>query len=124
MIRIYRTVGDPSICTVTCAAENLRTVTAFYPVVANDLRSGLVRSIRHEDGKLDVYDYSLVSNLWTRTITHLHEQSPSPVSGKTTRDITTTNDRGEILEEKAEASGVSPFFEGRMRLRPMFMRVR
>ena len=65
--------------------------------------AGFVQAIRYEDGKLDLYDYSLVSNLWTRTITHLHEQSPSPVSGKTTRDITTTNSRGEILEEKTEA---------------------
>ena len=81
----------------------LRTVTAFYPIVANDLRSGLVASIRHEDGKFDVYDYSLVSNLWVRTVTHLHEQSLAPVSGKTTRDITTTNARGEILEQKTEA---------------------
>ncbi len=103
MIRICRTVGDPTICTVKGAAENLRTVTAFYPVVANDLRSGLVRSIRHEDGTLDLYDYELASNLWTRTITHLHEQSPSPVSGKTTRDITITNSRGEILEQKTDA---------------------
>ena len=41
--------------------------------------------------------------IWTRTVTHLHEQSPSPVSGKTTRDITITNSRGEILEQKTEA---------------------
>ena len=65
--------------------------------------AGFVKSIRHEDGTLDLYDYELASNLWTRTITHLHEQSPSPVSGKTTRDITITNARGEILEEKTEA---------------------
>ena len=83
--------------------NSLRTVTAFYPVVANDARSGFVASIRYEDGKLDVYDYSLVSNLWVETITHLHEQSPAPVSGKTTRDITTTNRRGEVIEEKTEA---------------------
>ena len=84
----------------------LRTVTAFYPAGGPGsvpAASGLVASIRHEDGTLDLYDYSLVSNLWTRSITHLHEQSPSPVSGKTTRDITITNSRGEILEEKTEA---------------------
>ena len=81
----------------------LRTVTAFYPVAANDARSGFVASIRHEDGKLDLYDYELSSNIWVRTVTHLHEQSPSPVSGKTTRDITTTNRRGEVIEEKTEA---------------------
>ena len=81
----------------------LRTVTAFYPAVVNDVRSSLVASIRHEDGKLDVYDYSLVSNLWVETITHLHEQSPSPISGKTTRDTTLTNRRGETVERKTEA---------------------
>ena len=81
----------------------LRTVTAFYPIVANDLRSGLVASVRHEDGKLDLYDYSLVSNLWVETVTHLHEQSPSPISGKTTRDITLTNARGEQIENRTEA---------------------
>ena len=85
----------------------LRTVTTFYPVSVGaslrDARSGFVASIRHEDGRLDIYDYFLVSNLWIRTVTHLHEQSPSPVSGKTTRDITTTNRRGEVIEEKTEA---------------------
>ena len=81
----------------------LRTVTTFYPVAANDARSGFVASIRHEDGKLDLYDYELSSNIWVRTVTHLHEQSPSPVSGKTTRDITATNRRGETLEQKTEA---------------------
>ena len=86
-----------------CGTNVLRTVTAFCPVVANDARSGFVASIRYEDGKLDLYDYVLVSNLWTKTVTHLHEQSPLPVSGKTTRDITTTNRRGEVIEEKTEA---------------------
>ena len=81
----------------------LRTVTTFYPVAANDARSGFVASIRHEDGKLDLYDYELSSNIWVRTVTHLHEQSPAPVSGKTTRDITLTNARGEVIEEKTEA---------------------
>ena len=85
----------------------LRTVTTFYPVSVGaslrDARSGFVASIRHEDGRLDIYDYFLVSNLWIRTVTHLHEQSPSPVSGKTTRDITLTNARGETTETRTEA---------------------
>ena len=87
------------------STNTLRSVTTYYPANEGNgtsvggghrtPRSGLVSSIRHEDGKLDVYDYSLVSNLWVETITHLHEQSPAPVSGKTTRDITLTNARGE-----------------------------
>ena len=81
----------------------LRTVTAFYPIVANDLRSGLVSSVRHEDGKLDIYDYSLNDGIWTEMVTHVHEQSPEPVSGKTTRDITETNARGETIETRTEA---------------------
>ena len=81
----------------------LRAVTAYYPTIAGDNRSGFVASVRHEDGKLDVYDYELSSNCWIRTVTHLHEQSPSPVSGKTTRDITLTNARGETTETRTEA---------------------
>ena len=91
----------------------LRTITAFYPADEGNgtsvggghrtPRSGLVASIRHEDGKLDLYDYELSSNTWIRTVTHFHEQSPSPVSGKTTRDITITNARGEEIESRTEA---------------------
>ncbi len=62
-----------------------------------------VASIRHEDGKLDFYDYSLASNTWIRSVAHLHEQSSAPVSGKSTRDITLTNARGENIEQKTEA---------------------
>ena len=78
----------------------LRTVTAYYPVAGNDLRAGFVASIRYEDGKLDLYDYELATNIWNRTVTHLHEQSPAPVGGKTTRDITLTNVRGETVETR------------------------
>jgi RHS repeat-associated protein len=86
----------------------LRTVTTFYPVtvgasVLTRPQAGFVASIRHEDGKLDLYDYELASNTWIRTVTHLHEQSPSPISGKTTRDITVTNARGEEIEARTEA---------------------
>ena len=85
----------------------LRTITAFYPSAGGPgfvpAAAGFVSSIRHEDGKLDLYDYKLSSNLWVRTVTHLHEQSPAPVSGKTTRDITLTNARGETTETCTEA---------------------
>ena len=81
----------------------LRTVVAYYPVVSNDLRSGRVKSRRFEDGKLDLYDYALNDGIWTEMVTHLHEQSPEPVSGKTTRDVTETNARGETIETRTEA---------------------
>ncbi len=86
----------------------LRTVTTFYPVtvgasVLTRPQAGFVASIRHEDGTLDLYDYALSSNTWIRTVTHLHEQSPAPVSGKTPRDITITNARGEVTETRTEA---------------------
>ena len=85
----------------------LRTVTTFYPVMGGSLSSaaadGRVASVRHEDGKLDLYDYALNDGLWMETVTHLHEQFPSPVSGKTTRDITLTNARGEVIETRTES---------------------
>ena len=65
--------------------------------------AGRIKSLRREDGRLDLYDYSLITNIWTEAITHVHEQSPEPVSGKTTRDIRTTNRRGETVERKTEA---------------------
>ena len=84
----------------------LRTVTAFYPVTGGPLSSaaadGRVASVRHEDGKLDVYDYALNDGVWMETVTHVHEQSPAPVNGKTTRDITLINVRGEIIETRTE----------------------
>ena len=85
----------------------LRTVTAFYPVTGGSLSlaaaDGRVASVRYEDGKLDVYDYALNDGIWTEMVTHVHEQSPEPVSGKTTRDITLTNARGEVIETRKEA---------------------
>ena len=85
----------------------LRTVTAFYSAqvgaAGSAARAGRIKSIRHEDGRLDLYDYALTEGLWTETVTHLHEQSPEPVSGKTTRDTTLTNCRGETVEQKTEA---------------------
>ena len=87
----------------------LRTVVAYYPVEGERGTSercfaqGLIKSRRHEDGKLDLYDYSLNDGIWIETATHVHEQSPEPVSGKTTRDITLTNARGEVTETRTEA---------------------
>ncbi len=85
----------------------LRTITAFYPSAGGPgfvpAAAGFVSSIRYEDGKLDLYDCELPSNTWVRTVTHLHEQSPAPVSGKTPRDITITNARGEEIEARTEA---------------------
>ena len=85
----------------------LRTVTAFYPVTGGPRVSrpndGLVQSVRYEDGRLDLYDYVLASNLWTETVTHLHELSPAPVDGRTTRDVKVLDARGKVVEARTEA---------------------
>ena len=87
----------------------LRTVVAYYRVEGERgtgercFAQGLIKSRHHEDGKLDLYDYSLNDGVWMETVTHVHEQSPEPVSGKTTRDITLTNARGEVIETRKEA---------------------
>ena len=85
------------------AAGALRTVTERYPVVAGDLRSGLVKSVRREDGRLAVHHYSLDGGVWTETVTHLHERATSPVEGRTTREVTRTNARGEEVEVRTDA---------------------
>ena len=85
------------------ADGTLRTVTAHYPVVAGDVRSGLVESVRREDGRLDVHDYALDGGVWTETVTHLRESVPGPVEGRTTREVSRTNARGEEVETRTDA---------------------
>lgn len=80
----------------------LRTVTAYYPVVAGDMRAGRVKSVRHEDGRLDFYDYALASNVWMESVTHLHELASSSADGRVKRDVTHTNARGEVVESRTE----------------------
>ena len=84
------------------AAGAMRTVRTYWDAVSG-VKAGKLKSIRREDGKVDAYDYTLVTNVWTETVTHLHEQAMDPVSGKTTRDISVTNARGETLEYRTEA---------------------
>ena len=89
----------------------LRTVVVYYPIEGErgtgngerNFAQGLIKSRQFEDGKLDLYDYAFNDGIWTETVTHLHEQSPAPASGKTTRDITETNARGETTETRTEA---------------------
>ena len=84
------------------AAGAMRTVKTYWETDSG-VKAGKLKSVRREDGRFDAYDYSLVTNVWTETVTHLHEQATSPVSGKTTRDTRITNARGEIVEERSEA---------------------
>ena len=84
------------------AVGAMRTVKTYWPE-GSGLKTGKVKSIRREDGRFDAYDYTLVTNVWTETVTHLHEQAMDPVSGKTTRDISVINARGETLEYRTEA---------------------
>ena len=64
----------------------------------NNLRVGFSQSIRHEDGRMELYDYALEGGLWSIIETHAHEQSPEPVDGKTTREVTVANSRGQMLD--------------------------
>lgn len=104
LTNIVERVGEPG--AAYGGTNALRTVTAYWPASGGPgfvPAAGFVKSVRHEDGKLDLYDYSLESNLWTRTVTHLHECAPEPVDGRATRDITVTNRRSETLETRTEA---------------------
>ena len=84
------------------AAGALRTVKTYWDADSG-VKAGKVKSIRREDGRVDAYDYTLADGVWTETVTHLHEQAMEPVSGKTTRDVSVMNRRGETLEYRTEA---------------------
>ena len=71
-------------------------------------KAGQTRAVYFEDGKVDLYDYTLSAGVWTTTITHVTAASPTPVSGRTTREVSVVNSRGEKISEKI---GGSPFFE-------------
>lgn len=80
----------------------LRTVTAFYPTVEGDVRSGRVAMVRREDGRIERYGYKLAGGMWEETVTHLHELAPEPASGKTLREARLTNARCEEKERRTE----------------------
>ena len=84
------------------AAGALRTVTTFFPEFTT-WGGGRVRRIRREDGRVDEYGYSMEGDVWTEKVTHLHESADAPVEGRTTRDFTLTNERGETVETRTEA---------------------
>ena len=102
------------------AAGALRTVTEFFPLMTT-WAGGRVRRIRREDGRVDEYGYSMEGGVWTEKVTHLHESADAHVEGRTTRDFTLTNGRGETVETRTEAYvggecvGIA-FFDGTSRV--------
>ncbi|NLE42932.1 MAG: hypothetical protein GX615_14050, partial [Lentisphaerae bacterium] len=82
--------------------SNLRTVTTWYPADLDDHAAGRLKSVRHEDGQLDLYAYSWVDSLWTETVTRVHELEPDPVPMKTTRRSTVQGRAGHRLAERTE----------------------
>ena len=94
------------------AAGALRTVKTWYaPDDATPYCAGRLKSVRHEDGRLECYTYALDGETWKKTVTFLHEQAPEPVSGKTTRKNIFYDRVGNIVERNQEA-----FIDGAWRL--------
>ena len=87
------------------AAGALRTVKTWYaPDDATPYCAGRLKSIRHEDGRLELYAYALVEGeIWKKTVTFLHEEAPEPVSGKTLRNNILYDRVGNIIERNQEA---------------------
>ena len=81
----------------------LRTVKTWYaPDEETPYYAGRVASVRDEDGALRKYDYRLEEERWIETVTHLHEQAPEPVSGKTTRRSVVYDRVGNVVERNEE----------------------
>ena len=87
------------------AAGALRTVKTWYaPDDATPTCAGRLKSIRYEDGRLELYAYALVEGeIWKKTVTFLHEEAPEPVSGKTLRNNILYDRVGNIIERNQEA---------------------
>ena len=87
------------------AVGALRTVKTWYaPDDATPICAGRLKSIRYEDGRLELYAYTLVEGeIWKKTVTFLHEEAPEPVSGKTLRNNILYDRVGNIIERNQEA---------------------
>ena len=97
------------------AAGNLRTVTTWYPAAEDDYAAGRVKSVRYEDGQMDIYTYSWVNSIWTETVTRVHEQEPDPVAMQTTRRLNIYSRVGNLVEQRTElmtAAGVWEQIDG------------
>ena len=79
----------------------LRTIVTHNPVVGA-VSDGLIRTIRNEDGSLDCYEYVLENGNWIETVTHVHEQAPDPRPFHTTRDISVSDRRGNVVRTATE----------------------
>lgn len=79
----------------------LRTIVTHYPVVGT-VSDGRIRTIRNEDGSLDCYEYVLENGNWIETVTHVHEQAPDPRPFHTTRDISVSDRRGNVVRTATE----------------------
>lgn len=111
------------ICTIPGApygsSNNLRTVTTSYSENMIGPDSGRVKTIIHPDGRLTTYGYEqgtydIAQHTFTpgtggdekTTVTHGTETFPSGIAGKTTRDISISDNFGnQIYEETLVHSG-------------------
>ncbi len=88
---------------VVGAAGALRTVRTWYaPDDATTWAAGRLRSVRHEDGALEVYGYGFEGDCWVETVTALHVDAPEPMAGRTTREVKVYDAVGNRVERRTE----------------------
>jgi YD repeat-containing protein len=90
------------------AAGNLRTVREWFPTDLDDHRAGRLKSVRHEDGRLDLHDYSWTADTWTETVTRVHESAPEPVLMETVRAVSVYDRTGNLAESRTELFTAAP----------------
>lgn len=93
-------------------AGNLRTVSKYNALGAGLPSDGRLASIQHPDGRLDTYSYqyetydrpaNLGGGFGTATrqiVVHGTRTSPTGVAGKTTREISLTDERGQAIRDE------------------------
>ena len=79
----------------------LRTIVTYYPVTGS-VSDGRIQSVRNEDGSLDCYQYALDDGKWIETTIHVHELAPEPRPFHTTRDVSVSDRRGNMVRTATE----------------------
>lgn len=84
------------------ASGALRTVRTWFPVDLDGHRAGRLKSVRREGGHVDLHNYFWTADVWTETVTRVHEDGMDPVAMQAARHSAAYGRFGNLIETRRE----------------------